>query len=120
MSYERDPRTAEDNSETCVSQSDMKLFRNVLEGRSVKVVNSRFVLFNAEWYRKHHRREAPSDEFAPVIHAHWEEVDAYDPFLLHGECSHCGYEQWIRDDLRFCPGCGAKMDEKEDELDETD
>lgn len=65
--------------------------------------------------------DAPAENVAPVVHAHWIDVDANDPFLLHGKCSHCGYEQWIRSDLRFCPNCGAKMDEKgKKEDDESD
>lgn len=53
-----------------------------------------------------------TEDVVPVVHAHWIDVDVNDPILLHGKCSHCGYEQWIRSDIRFCPGCGARMDEE--------
>lgn len=63
---------------------------------------------------------AKTEDVAPVVHAHWEVVDEANPFLAHGRCSHCGfeqwiYEQWIFDGLRYCAGCGAKMDEMEED-----
>lgn len=53
-----------------------------------------------------------------VKHGHWlfyEEPDGY----YHSECSECG--RWCDEDVflkgkwHYCPNCGAKMDEVEDE-----
>lgn len=53
-------------------------------------------------------------DVAPVIHGRWITVDADNPYLIHGECSECGFKQTISDHLNFCPNCGAKMDGKEE------
>ena len=82
--------------------------------------------------------DLPTEDVAPVIHAHWKEKgvwvplardaspwsydeDRYD-FETHSQkefwwvCSNCDYKgddcikpEWIN----YCPKCGAKMDEKE-------
>ena len=53
---------------------------------------------------------APAADVAPVAHGRWEFIDYY-----YGEysfrCSVCGYEQ--DEKSKFCPHCGAKMDESE-------
>ncbi len=59
----------------------------------------------------------PSLDVAPVIHAHW--IENMFPAYEHVECSHCK-EQYYEDDLylggndfpKYCPNCGAKMDEE--------
>ena len=56
-------------------------------------------------------------DVAPVRHGRW--VDAYpdiepNPMFMYGICSECGFEQAISKYLKYCPNCGAKMDEKED------
>lgn len=53
--------------------------------------------------------ELPSADVAPVIHAHWRWMPNHDVI-----CSKCQYvlpSGSPVSDFRFCPYCGAKMDE---------
>ena len=55
---------------------------------------------------------APTEDVAPVIHAKWEKGGQGFSFMY--KCSHCG---WIdgypfNERHRFCPNCGAKMEEE--------
>lgn len=57
-----------------------------------------------------------TEKSEPVRHGHW--IDAYpkiepNPMFKYGICSVCGYEQSVSKYLKFCPNCGAKMDEAE-------
>ena len=59
--------------------------------------------------------ELDAHDVAPVVHSHWEE---YENTIV---CKACG-EKWsiredgdfviieAKNDLKFCPSCGAKMD----------
>ena len=58
----------------------------------------------------------PTADVAPVVHGRW--IDAYpdiepNPMFMYGICSECGFEQGLSKYLKYCPDCGAKMDEKE-------
>ena len=49
---------------------------------------------------------------------HWEmKPDPYGFFDEIPVCSECGCTTEMRKTYRFCPNCGAKMDEVEDETD---
>lgn len=61
----------------------------------------------------------PSEDVAPVIHAHWipcnpELGDSCDNY----KCSACGEIRFLslgtplEDGFKYCPACGAKMDEE--------
>ena len=57
----------------------------------------------------------PDADVAPVQHGRW--IDAYpdiepNPMFMYGICSECGFEQGLSKYLKYCPNCGAKMDEK--------
>ena len=57
----------------------------------------------------------PNADVAPVQHGRW--IDAYpdiepNPMFMYGICSECGFEQGLSKYLKYCPNCGAKMDEK--------
>ena len=62
-------------------------------------------------------RQMPTIEAEPVKHGRW----LYKELCFKGdktptdytyECSVCGYK-WGEDIYRYCPNCGAKMDEVE-------
>ena len=54
---------------------------------------------------------SPAD-VAPVVHGHWEEGSDDGIWWTYLKCSVCEGEGY--DNFRFCPHCGAKMDESED------
>ena len=60
---------------------------------------------------------ATIEEVAPVVHAHWRENLTCDTYQTNLECSYCQYDFDIDNDIldmfKYCPHCGAKMDEKE-------
>ena len=54
----------------------------------------------------------PAADVVPVIHGKWiEKIDPWDRQHI-GKCSECGksYRDYMY--FRFCPNCGAKMDEE--------
>ena len=53
-------------------------------------------------------------EYALVRHGKWiyEPKDAIEMMFTKPKCSECGYES--ADGLHYCPNCGAKMDEVEE------
>ena len=60
---------------------------------------------------------APTIEAKPVVHAHWIEqiIDGGQELM----CSNCGEYALMNDEFysefsKYCPYCGAQMDEKED------
>ena len=61
--------------------------------------------------------EAPTADAKPVVHAHWLEqiIDGSQELM----CSNCGEYALMNDEFysefsKYCPYCGAQMDEKED------
>ena len=52
-------------------------------------------------------REYPTEYVVPVVHAHW--VEETTGFSLYG-CSAC--KQYEDYKYKYCPNCGAKMDEE--------
>ena len=55
--------------------------------------------------------DIPSADVAPVRHGRWDET-VTDGFLFVS-CSDCGFKTG-RIDYNYCPNCGAKMDEEND------
>lgn len=59
----------------------------------------------------------PTEDVAPVIHAHWKEFEDYSG-AVYPECSRCGLVWWLEEgtaednEMYYCPKCGAKMDEE--------
>jgi rubrerythrin len=51
----------------------------------------------------------PAVDAAPVVHGRWKAI--LNPFW-DAECSECGYAKKNGWEWRFCPNCGAKMDEE--------
>ena len=55
-------------------------------------------------------------DVAPVVHAHWIRFKERDSCYIHMRCSACS-AYWSdpshSDYFRYCPNCGAKMDEEE-------
>ena len=62
-------------------------------------------------------REYPTEDVAPVVHAHWKEFEDYSG-AVYPECSRCGLVWWLDEgtaednEMYYCPKCGAKMDEE--------
>lgn len=62
-----------------------------------------------------------SEEWAPVIHARWygTEYNGYsdeNPVFEVYQCSNCGAEFRCSDmDFDYCPRCGAKMEQEEED-----
>lgn len=50
-------------------------------------------------------------EYAPIVHGHWILVNPPVDLIDWEECSVCGYENFYFSRFKFCPNCGAKMDE---------
>lgn len=66
----------------------------------------------------------PAD-VAPVVHGHWETPEKQFPFW-DWKCSVCGCEEYRQRDshgnyrmMNFCPNCGAKMGESEENINEN-
>lgn len=62
--------------------------------------------------------DIPPADVAPVIHARWELCyDDYRQQIAGDKCSACGFEHYGCgiSHYHYCPNCGAKMDESEDE-----
>lgn len=51
-------------------------------------------------------------EYEPVVHAHWEWKDLHGDGLLTLCCSNCLGTDGARETAKFCPECGAHMDEE--------
>lgn len=58
---------------------------------------------------KHMIDMARTVDAVPVRHAKL--LNAYP----YGECSNCGYLIDIREEFKYCPNCGARMDEERKE-----
>lgn len=63
-------------------------------------------------------KNAPTIEAKPVVHAHWLEqiIDGGQELM----CSNCGEYALMNDEFysefsKYCPYCGAQMDEKEND-----
>lgn len=58
--------------------------------------------------------EAPAADVAPVVHGRWIRFKEHDSCYVHMRCSECS-AYWSdpshADSFRYCPNCGAKMDE---------
>ena len=53
-------------------------------------------------------------DVAPVRHGRWVHTDLASHWHGKDECSECTYHEYDRRDLshfRYCPNCGARMDE---------
>lgn len=56
-------------------------------------------------------RDTKPADVAPAVHGHWKYVE--DDVYTCYKCSACG-STLAGDKSRYCPGCGAKMDESEE------
>lgn len=55
--------------------------------------------------------DAPAADVAPVVHGRWLYGDYYD---IGDVCSECDWDsQMTHPSYRYCPNCGARMDEVE-------
>ena len=56
----------------------------------------------------------PAANVAPVVHGRWETNSDRPDSLICSVCK-CGFDMWKHDPHNYCPNCGAKMDEKEND-----
>ena len=72
-------------------------------------------------YLSERLQKAPTIEVNPVVHAHWvteqeaEEINRYDLTYCCSACGHCDWDCTESEGFEYCPNCGAKMDEKEND-----
>ena len=59
----------------------------------------------------------PLADVAPVVHGKWAPSERNPSFLVCSVCGDCYvYDEWVYErKWRYCPNCGAKMDEKGEE-----
>ena len=60
----------------------------------------------------------PTVDAVPVVHSEWIPKEKADtPYWLEMECAKCGFSVIVNDALyfKFCPNCGAKMNEEDNE-----
>lgn len=59
----------------------------------------------------------PTIEAKPVVHAHWiskqeaENIDRYDLVYCCSACGRCDWDYIESNSFKYCPACGAQMDE---------
>jgi rubrerythrin len=58
-------------------------------------------------------RSMPTVDAAPVVHARWDPITRIFKYSKQWTCSVCGIPS-LTNRHKFCPGCGARMDAKED------
>ena len=58
--------------------------------------------------------DIPAADVAPVVHGKWETSSDRPDSLICSVCK-CGFDMWKHDPHNYCPNCGAKMDEKEND-----
>ena len=63
-------------------------------------------------------KDAPTEDAAPVVHAHWiekEYVELKDTgvYAMLGTCSNCNCEVITDESAEYCSNCSAVMDEEE-------
>lgn len=51
---------------------------------------------------------------APIMHGHWETNSDRPDSLICSVCK-CGFDMWKHDPHNYCPNCGAKMQEQNNE-----
>lgn len=54
----------------------------------------------------------PSIDAVMVVHGHWITHNPDNPYLIHAECSECGFKQSLSSKFDYCPVCGARMDDE--------
>lgn len=63
----------------------------------------------------HEMSEQCKIEFVPLKHGHWDYIEEYfaDRWWNTYQCSVCGHQEDFEEPYRmkYCPECGAKMDE---------
>lgn len=56
--------------------------------------------------------ELPAADVAPVVHGKWEHTHTSESYFNEcWRCSACGFDDTEGFGFKFCPNCGAKMDQ---------
>lgn len=57
--------------------------------------------------------QQPTIEAEPVRRGHWITHNEGNPYEIYGECSVCNFDQSLSKRLKYCPNCGARMEDNE-------
>lgn len=83
---------------------DLDKLKDMIEAKAEALLGDGAIAFHAvgKWLDF-----LPAADVAPVVHARWYYYYRLKKFV----CFNCGFEQSKKPNFRFCPHCGAKMDE---------
>ena len=91
---------------------DMQLEAGVIKAvQKASIYVDKDELRKALQYDREQYRKGYEDAVLDKTHGKWEMIDSCEP-IRYG-CSNCKILSW--DTYNYCPNCGAKMDEREDE-----
>lgn len=93
----------------------MAKFVNIDGLKPIKVFLSAYAEEPILVYKKEDIDRRTAADVAPVVHGHWVRFKESDACYVHMRCSACS-AYWSdpshADYFRYCPNCGAKMDEE--------
>lgn len=77
-----------------------------------RIIMNQQTLYDYKEYKWVHITDIPTEDVAPIVHAHLTYKPAYkDALFGFYTCSACGTPFWT-DSMKYCSECGAKFDEE--------
>ena len=89
----------------------MAKFVNIDGLKPIKVFLSAYAEEPILVYKKEDIDRRTAADVAPVVHGKWLFVNPPTEIIDWEECSVCGYANYNFSHYKYCPNCGAKMDE---------